>query len=67
MLLVHRSAKDVSKNNLLKRNKKLSCLPNFLLPAALNRYFYRKKKKKTINTDFKKQQLLLFKFPSHVT
>lgn len=63
--LVRHPAKDIPRSNLLKRNKKLYLLPNFLMPAALESYFYRKKK--ICKYRYKKQQLPLFKFPSHVT
>lgn len=62
--LVQHPAKGLSRSDSLKRNKKLSLLPNFFMPAALEKYFYRKKK--SINR-YKKPQLPLFKFPWHVT
>lgn len=58
--------KDRSRSNLLKRNKKLSLLPNFPMPAALGKLFLQKKKK-IYKHRYKKQQLPLFNFPSHVT
>lgn len=62
--LVRHPAKDIFRSNSLKRKKDLSLLLNFPMPAAVERYLYRKKK--TLNK-YIKQQLPLFMFPWHVT